>query len=675
MITAQNLHDATPRVLQRLQDLVVLPNIGTVAGQAVASLFYEELGLDMRGPINDVDIFVPNSLNPQERGVVHRADWDRYVDKSPRNPTARTGQTFDEAGGHGYNHVKFICARSNVTILRTYKDGLRNFTLVRHTSEEGDGHGVVVSQDIVDGFDLNLVQVGINIKNETVVFSPHFLDFLNTKQLKVATCNTPTHTLIRLASKNFGGELVNVVCDYEREKSLLTTYLQLLQQHRAMLGQNSAVVEDVGQKYTQTALKFSQHLPNLMPSPQHETLFRFDCTGLTQAAQFDALSQLFASVNENFKPAIDVAFIANFPKIFAFAERNTTVYSEEWNTLQKAVAAVSQGQAIHTIHSLLYGKPLLYSRMTMPENESVLFFHQQKCAHDPLKVDAIIDQYNRFDALERLLLRRNRVRADGFDAFVLNKNVLCDQYLKEDLFYGLLDVGEEAKNRDEIDTFFNAVVKEAQNLTTAHDGEIYSDISLDEKAYNSFGNSHFPWRSPSFLAHYPAHEKIEKIQILFNLMSQPSQVKAALGLVLMAHTNGVYNPAWWENDFWFMEMAFVDFLRSKPIGNTPIGGTNEQRAFLQKMLRHVTDAQLMERNGAMLRNILNPHCYSVVRDRVAAMDPRWHGAGILRSVCSPTPHLRRSTDDPVLDDELMTKLVLDLEMARVAPSVRERRKM
>lgn len=673
MITAQNLHDATPRVLQRLQDLVVLPNIGTVAGQAVASLFYEELGLDMRGPINDVDIFVPNSLNPQERGVVHSADWDRYVDKSPRNPTARTGQTFDKAGGHGYNHVKFICARSNVTILRTYKDGLRNFTLVRHTSEEGDGHGVVVSQDIVDGFDLNLVQVGINIKNETVVFSPHFLDFLNTKQLKVATCNTPTHTLIRLASKNFGGELVNVVCDYEREKSLLTTYLQLLQQHRAMLGQNSAVVEDVGQKYTQTALKFSQHLPNLMPSPQHETLFRFDCTDLTQAAQFDDLSRLFSAANhENFKPAIDMAFIANFPTIFTIAEHNTAVHSEEWNTLQKAVAAGSQGQAIHTIHSLLYGKPLLYSRMTMPENESVLFFHQQKCAHDPLKVDAIIDQYNSLNAVERLLLRSNRGRADGFDAFLLNKNVLCTQYIKEDPFYALLEVAEEAKNRDEIEEFFNAVVKEIQNPTarTTHDDEIYSDISLDEKAYNAFSNSHFPWRSPSFLNHYSANEKIEKIQILFNFMSQPFQVKAARGLVLIAHANGVYDPAWWENDFWFMEMAFVDFLRTKPIGDT-----DEQREFLKHMLSHVTDCQLMEKDGIMLHNILKPHCYSVVRDRVAAMDPRWHGAGILRSVCNPTPHLRRSTDDPVLDDELMTKLVLDLEMARVAPAVRERRKM
>ena len=667
MITAYDLENATARVLQRLNNLVVLPKIGTVAGQAVASVFYEELGLDMRGPINDVDIFVPNNLDPHERGVVHTLTWHDQPQSIPRNPTARTGQTFGEDGGHGYNHVKFICARSNVVILRTYKDGLRNFTLMRHASQKGDGHGLVVSQDIVDGFDLNLVQVGINLTHKQVVFTPNFLEFLNTQQLKVATCNTPTHTLIRLASKNFGGELLNINCDYEREKSLLTTYLQLMQQHRAMLSLNSTPVEDVGSKYAQTARRFSQHVPSLIPSPAHDTLLRFDCADMAQSAQFNDLDILFGSAhNKNFEAAINVAFIANFPKVFEIAENNKTTHIAQWEALKNAAAGnQTPARAIHTVQSVLRGQPLLYSHMNMPDNESVLFFHQQHCTQDPIKVDRIIEQYNMLNAMERLVLRRNRVRADGFDEFILKKEAHCAEYLNDGL-HVLLEVGEEAHDREEMNVCFEAVLAALKNGMD----EMYSVSPQDEKIYNGFVHSHFTHASVSFLKHYAPAEKMAKIQQLFDLMSQPFQIKSAQGLVSMAHANGVYDTAWWQNDFWFMESGFVDFLRTQPIGET-----EEQQEFFTHMLNHVSDTQLMEQKGAMLCNILKPHCYNIVRERVARMDKRWLVPGLLGNVCRPDTQLRRTFNEPILDQDLMTKLVLDLEMAQVSQMSGARRKM
>lgn len=667
MITAHDLDNATERVLQRLNNLVVLPHIGTVAGQAVASLFYEELKLDMRGPINDVDIFVPNNLAPEERGVVHHLTWADPPYQIPPNPTARTGQSFDENGGQGYNHVKFICARSNVVILRTYKDGLRNFTLMRHTSKEGDGHDMVVSQDIVDGFDLNLVQVGINLTHKKVVFSQDFLNFLNTQQLKVATCNTPTHTLIRLASKHFGGELVNITCDYEREKSLLITHLQLMQQHRAMLSTNSTPVEDVGSKYAQTARNFSQHLPALMPSPVHDTLVRFDCANIMQSAQFDDLDKLLSAAdNKNFEAAIDMVFIANFPKVFEIAENKRTTHTAQWNALTTAAAGETPARVIHTVQSVLHGKALLYRHMKMPDNESVLFFRQQQCTQDPKKVDRIIEQYNALNAVERLVLRRARVRADGFDAFILKKEAHCTEYLAEGL-YCLLDVGEEAQNRSEMNDCFKAVVAA---ITNPIENEIYSVSPLDDTVSNAFNHSHFTYGSVNFLKHYPPAEKIDRIQQLFDLMSQPFQVKSSLGLVIMAHANGVYKPSWWTNDFWFMESGFVNFLRTQSIGDT-----EEQGEFLKQMLHYVTDIQLMDKKGAMLCNILKPHCYDIVRERVARMDERWLAPGLLGEICRPDPQVRRGFSEPVLDTDLMTKLVLDLEMARVNQVSGVRRKM
>ncbi len=671
MITQQHLHEATPRVLQRLHSLVTLPSQGTVAGQAVASLFFEELGLDMRGPINDVDIFVPLSLDPKERGVTHSPFGHTWKTNTPphlRNPTARLGQTLYQDGGQGYNHVKFICARSNVTIMRTYKDGLRNFTLVKHSGDSTNKHGMNVSQDIINGFDLNLVQVGINLANSTAVCTPNFLEFLNSKQLKVATCNTPTHTLIRLASKHFGGEFYNVLCDYEREKSLLVTYLQLLEKHRSLLNTHSKVVEDVGQKYTQMANKQSQHLPHLTASAQHPSLYRFDCAGVQPSPQFDALDELFASANNpSFHISIDSVLIADFPKVFSIAENKNT-HPDKWRALQTAVGGkLSAARTIDALQSLLYGSTLLYDRMKMPENDSILFFHQQKVNKDRNKVDAIIDQYNQLSAIERLLVRHTHVKADNFDEFIHNKNSLCAQFVNEDIFYSLLDVGEEAKNSTEMNEFLDAFINSQKSFTEM---DISTVSSLDEKTYNTFAHTQFPTRSVVVFQHYAPAEKIQKMEQLFQLMSQPFQIKAALDLVVMAHANGVYNLAWWDQDFWFMENAFVDFLRSKSVGHT-----KEQLEFVQHMLNHVTDAQLMDQNGAMLRNILQPQCYEMVRDRVVRMDRRWHAADVLHCVCTPSIQLRSIGSGPELNTELLSKLVLELELASTMGLARERRKM
>jgi hypothetical protein len=282
-------------------------------------------------------------------------------------------------------------------------------------------------------------------------------------------------------------------------------------------------------------------------------------------------------------------------------------------------------------------------------------------------VNAIIDQYNQFSAIERLLLRRNQVQADNFDQFVRNKETLCAKFVNEDIFLSLLDVGEEAKNRTEMDEFFNTFINTPQ-ISEEMETDVVS--SLDDKTYNMFAHTQFPTRSVVVFQHYAPPGKLQKIKQLFQLMSQPFQIKAALDLVVMAHANGVYDVAWWNNDFWFMENAFVDFLRSKPPGHT-----KEQLEFVQHMLNHVTDAQLMDQNGVMLRNILQPHCYEMVRDRVARMDQRWHASDVLRCMCTPIIQLRSIGAGPELNTDLLSKLVLELELAPIMGLARERRKM
>lgn len=661
-ITQQDLIDATPRVLQRLRDLVQLPSMGTVGGQSVASLLFEELGLDMRGPINDVDIFVPYFLPREERGIANATQG--YSTRN--NPTADISRTILHDGSSGYNHVKFICSRSNVSILRTYQDGLRNFTLMRHIADCGNEHSMAVSEDIINGFDLNAVQVGINITDQKMVFTKDFLEFLNTKKLKVATCNTPTHTLIRLAKKAFGGELKNITCDYERERSLITTYLQLIDTHRALLSaaMSSPLVEDVGQKYVAIASHFQQHLPPLMASPSQKDLLRFNCADEVQSPHFKELSALFAtSHNKNFSAIFHSTLVSNFPKVFAAAE-NAENNRAVWNALQQAVGGkISVAHTIHTVNAMFHDQTLLYDNFNMPENQSVLFFHNQHCAKDPVKVQTIIARYNQLNAMERVVLRQNHITADRFDDFLNNKSRLEAEFFQRGIVNGLIDVGQEAVDHIEMDAFFNQAILMCNGSN--HNDDIYDP--LNNSVFDTFCGSQFRTHAHEFLRHYTPDNKIKKLNTLFNTMPLSEKLRAAASLVCVAHDNNVYDPNWLGEDYWLMENGIVGFLK---IGG--VGGSPERQHMLAHMLQHITDAQLVDDHGAMLRNILTVDNYQTVKQRVMAMDPRWLSPGVLSEICrKPDPWISSAKNH----NDLLTKLALDLEVAPLATAARERRKM
>ena len=665
MITEHDIELATPRVLERLRALVELPSEGTVAGQAVASLFYEELGLDIRGPINDVDIFVSLGLDPQERGVVHKNSW--HPNKRS-NPTARTGQTFVQENtvyDEDYNHVKFICARCNVTILRTYQDGLRNFTLIKHNDQfGGHGHRLNVSQDIVDGFDLNLVQVGINLVESKPVYSEHFLNFLNTKTMQVTTCNTPTHTLIRLTHKAFGGQLENIECNYEREKDLLLTYLQLTQRHATMFN-SLGPVSNVGQKYARLALKYPEFLPTLKTLPNNENLFHFNISS-TASPHFDDLNALLskAGSNKNFAFAVNSTFVADFPFVFAVAEQRNGATSAQWQSLQTAVQHNDSAHIVDALSVALHKRPLIYPNVSMPAGNSVLFFQKQKCARDPVKVEEVIQQYNDLNAVERMIVKKNNMKADDFCSFVLHKKTKVTEFLNNNGLHSLIDVGTEAQSREEMDVFFAQFQSWAARRTNVE--KIANDV------YTDFTDWKFKSQSTEFLKHYCANEKLEKIQRIFEMLPLPLKIKAASSLVHVAHENGVTDPMWWSEHFWFMENPMVHFLR-----NAHLGESQEQVAFVAQILMRVTDSQLLEDHGLIVRKLLNEQHYGVLKERVALLDSKWHSSGVLTAVCEAQPSSQPwdSEEDIPLNKDLMTKLLLELEMAQISNIEKIRRKI
>jgi len=189
--------ELVPEVLARLAAVAPLPENGVVAGQAVASVYSELLGVGT-GPINDVDVFCyDNESNPTSnirvRGFgANIIDW-RYTD-----PGVYDHMVFHLDEPQSYYGVGGVTRSGLLNVVSIFfGDNLDPARFRVGASSLSSAFGHV----IIQGFDLNCTGVGITLDSHELVVTRDFLDFLATKQLRVTQVHTPAHTAIRLAKK------------------------------------------------------------------------------------------------------------------------------------------------------------------------------------------------------------------------------------------------------------------------------------------------------------------------------------------------------------------------------------------------------------------------------------------------------------------------------------------
>lgn len=275
MIDLVDVQQVAPRVLARLKQLATLPQHGVVAGQSVASLVYEELGLPISGALNDIDVFVSHKLPAHNRGVVYANDGSMKKIKSRKSSftqwksmvSSQKQVHVDSEDGEDYKFLNIIGQRGSISVLRTYRCDLVNYTLVQG---EGMGPGgfvnVQVGQGLVNGFDLNCVAVGIDLYTGRLVCTDNFIEFLNTYQLKPQSYHTPGYTLIRLAKKIFGDSMSGITCDFEKEKEILLCGSDIQKSKLWRHYQDGEHLYTFGPKYAEILKPFAQHLPEMVES-------------------------------------------------------------------------------------------------------------------------------------------------------------------------------------------------------------------------------------------------------------------------------------------------------------------------------------------------------------------------------------------------------------------------
>jgi len=194
--------DIALRILKEINKLQTIPDGGFLAGGAVANtLLRMKNGKgthdDNLYPINDLDIFV-------------ESDNENIQGSAPLRTKELIIKEGYYAGDIGYDED------SNYRILKVERDGLLNVITI---SQIADLHNNRDYMYILNGFDFNCCQVGIDLETGNLFYTPQFEEFFNTNQLDITAIYTPGHTAIRLFKKI---KELNCYCDVEKCMEILS---------------------------------------------------------------------------------------------------------------------------------------------------------------------------------------------------------------------------------------------------------------------------------------------------------------------------------------------------------------------------------------------------------------------------------------------------------------------
>lgn len=183
-----------------------MPAYGVLAGQAVASAYFELIGSRFEPVYNDIDVFI----------------YDRYykVLKEYNNPNIDFLDNMHISFIKDYPETMEI-PRLIFEIKKPYKilDTTRNGLLNRVMISEN-----VSVRRVVSSFDLNCVQIGVDLSSGILYKTKKFDSYINTGVLEVVSYASPHHTAIRLLNKqHISGKNDNI----EKEMLNIATFIEL----------------------------------------------------------------------------------------------------------------------------------------------------------------------------------------------------------------------------------------------------------------------------------------------------------------------------------------------------------------------------------------------------------------------------------------------------------------
>lgn len=190
------------------------PTTGIIAGQSVAEAYFRIMNIKIHTRIKDIDIF------HNEKHVLDK--YNNFKKCNKNTSIIRTGvqKIIISESSYGMqttnNHDKLV-------ILKTVEVEKLNLILVDKLKKTKKS----LISSVVDSFDINSIQIGVDLKTKEIYKTKFFDDFVENKQLKIVNYCSPITSLFRLLDKHeLSKKELYINKEYETELVLIKSMVQ-----------------------------------------------------------------------------------------------------------------------------------------------------------------------------------------------------------------------------------------------------------------------------------------------------------------------------------------------------------------------------------------------------------------------------------------------------------------
>jgi hypothetical protein len=187
-----------------------------IAGGSVSNIIFHLLH-GGKLTINDIDVYKKIETKKENIfGEVIEVSKSWY-------PSVYINEEGLEVLDDSYGRTYVSETGSRMQIVRHSRKGIfNNIDYLFHEGYYKSKNKVKKSKEsvILEGFDLNCCKAGIDLVNQEIIYTPEFVEFLETKQMKVINPCAPFQTTIRIYKKL--KDLDGITCDIKNEMLFLT---------------------------------------------------------------------------------------------------------------------------------------------------------------------------------------------------------------------------------------------------------------------------------------------------------------------------------------------------------------------------------------------------------------------------------------------------------------------
>lgn len=192
----------------------ILPENTVIAGQSVAEAYFRVMNIPIHTRIKDIDIF----------GYTNKFENLYFEnDKERKFSIVNQGNNVFFQSDSSFGMVSTVY-NSKIVILNVKDDGLFNYI-----KTEPCGSALLSNytylHHVVDSFDINSVQIGIDLTTRKIYTTEAFLEFVKTKQLEITNHCSPIPSVARIIEKHKQSPETYLNIDYEIQLAIMKIFL------------------------------------------------------------------------------------------------------------------------------------------------------------------------------------------------------------------------------------------------------------------------------------------------------------------------------------------------------------------------------------------------------------------------------------------------------------------